>query len=113
MSFKTKLQKQTCVYWAPESVDVNGAIEFAAPVEKDCRWEDEAQEFIDVNGNRQVSRSVVMVDGIALGGLLMLGTEDDITDTEEPRNNTDAWPIRSIQSIPNVGQTVTYTWAYL
>ena len=113
MSFKTRLQKQTCVYWAPDAVSEYGQLSFLDPVEKSCRWEDTNDEFVDNNGNRQVSRSVVMVDGVALGGLLMLGDSGDITDEDTPRNNTGAWPIRKVDSVPNVRQTITFTWAYL
>lgn len=120
MSIKSKVLKQTCVYWAPASTESGGRAYdrygqplYADPIEKVCRWEDTAQTYIGVDGTELVSRSVVMVDGTLVGGLLMLGTLDAVTDLTNPRNNTGAWEIRQKEKIPNIRATIFYEWAYL
>ena len=120
MSLKSKICRQTCVYWAPgntesggKAVDKYGKTVFTSPVEKDCRWEDTAEIFIGTNGVQETSKSVVMVDGVVTGGFLMLGTLTDVTDSTNPRNNTGAWVIKQVESIPNFKATVFYDWAYL
>lgn len=107
--------KQTCVYWAPIGTDSYGQRSFADPVEKSCRWEDVAKQFINKTGTgtMEVSRSYVMVDDVTVGGLLMLGTLGDVVDEDTPRNNEEAHEIRQVESVPNIKNTVTYVWAYL
>lgn len=120
MSLKSRTQKQTAVYWAPANTesggrayDNYGQILYAAPVEKNCRWEDVAELFVNITGTEERSRSIVMIDDVEVGGLLMLGTLDDITDSDNPRNNEGAWEIKQKERIPNLRGNVFYTWAYL
>lgn len=120
MSIKSKVQVQTCVYWAPANADSAGlAFDnygqplYSDPVEKLCRWEDVAQIFVSPSGTEETSKSVVMVDDVAIGGLLLLGTLDDVTDLSDPRNNAGAWEIRQREKIYNLRGSVSYEWAYL
>lgn len=119
MSLK-RCMRQSCVYWAPANTesggiahDNYGQVVYTDPVEKDCRWEDISEIFVNVSGMEERSRAVVMVDDVEIGGLLMLGTLDDITDLSIPKNNTGAWEIKQKEKIPNLKGTVFYEWAYL
>lgn len=120
MSLKTRTQKQTCVYWAPgntesggKAFDENGVPQYASPVEKICRWDETSEIFVSTNGVEEVSKAIVFVDDIAVGGVLMLGTLDDVTDEDVPQNNEGAWEIRKRERVPNVRGTIFYEWAYL
>lgn len=80
-------RKQTAVYWAPDTTytpngrDDYGQRVYLPGVEIACRWEDVVEEFLDDNGDRQVSRSMVYPDRIcAKGGKLWLGDSDDLED---------------------------------
>lgn len=119
-SLKTKSMRQTAVYWPPASTESGGrAFDkygqplYATAMEKDCRWEDIAQIFVGLTGTEETSKSVVMIDDVLVGGLLMLGTLDDVTDLVDPRNNVGAWEIKQREKIPNMRASIFYTWAYL
>ena len=111
MGIITKMLKQTCVYWtlassdsAGEDYDDFGQPQWSSPVEILCRWEDVSEEFVDVKGARQVSRSKVYVDrDVRVGELLMLGELVDVIDGENALvKNDDAWAIRKLDKIPNL-----------
>ena len=88
MGIISRMRKQTAVYWPLASSDSGGADYddygqpiVSDPVEVECRWEAVNEEFVDKNGTRQLSKAKVYTDqDVDVGGILMLGTEDDITD---------------------------------
>lgn len=119
MSLKTRIQKQTCVYWAPagsvsggEDQDQYGSPQFTDPVELSCRWDDVAQKFTSPGGEELISRAKVLVDGVEVGGVLMLGTLDDVID-DDPLRNDGAYQIKRYDSTPDFKNRVTYYMAYL
>ena len=102
--------KQTAVYWAPKEsgFDEFGRPEYESPVEIDCRWVDKAEEFIDAQGTRQVSKSKIYVgEDVKRGGMLMLG---ELTDLESlsgnPKEIEDAFEVRSFSKTPNFKGTL-------
>jgi hypothetical protein len=112
--------KQVCVYWAPGNVDSGGLAYdnygqpvYSSPVEKNCRWENVAVTYVGRQGTEEVSKAVVFIDDVVVGGLLLLGDLSSALDLTNPRNNADAWEIRQVEAIPDRRATVTYTWAYL
>ncbi len=121
MTFITRMLKQTCVYWtlasgANVSYDDYGQpiVTIATSVELDCRWEDIQEEFVGADGTRQISRSVIYVaSDVKLGGILMLGTKDDITDVTNIKENEGAWEIKGFGKVPNFRATEFLRKAYL
>ena len=121
MSIITKMLRQTAVYWALASGDDVGTDDFGQPivtasdpVEIQCRWEDDNVEFIAADGTKQLSRAVVYVsEDVALGGILMLGTEDDITDAVNIKENAGAWEIKAFGKLPNFKATEYLRTVYL
>ena len=120
MSLKSRMKKQTCVYWdlahtetGGLAYDDHGQPQYTDPVELACRWQDVITEFVDAAGTQQISKSKVFVDGCCVGGVLMLGELTGITDATYPLNNSGAHEIKRYDSIPNLRNTVTYYIAYL
>lgn len=113
--------KQTAVYWGLASVESDGndydnygQPVLTEPVELKCRWEDEQVEFIAADGTKQISKSVVYVESdVAAGGVLMLGTLSDITDSENAKENDGAWEIKGFGKLPNFRATEFLRTAYL
>lgn len=110
MSLITRMQKQTAVYWPLASADSGGDDhdDYGQPVVTDpfeisCRWEYRVEEFIIADGTRHLSRAVVYVDrDVDVGGILMLGDLDDITDDDTPKENDGAWEIMRFDKSPNI-----------
>lgn len=121
MSIITRMLKQTCVYWplaetdsGGDGVDNYGMPVVTTPVELSCRWVDKAEEFIDPNGTKQISKSVVYVSqDVAIGAILMLGTLADITDSVNIKENDGAWEIKGYSKVPNLKATEFLRRAYL
>lgn len=121
MSIITRMRKQTAVYWAPGSEETGGKDYddygrplYADPVEISCRWEDVNEEFVTPDGTRDSSRCIVYTDRVvALRGVLMLGTLNDVADLDDPKKNDDAWEIRRFDKLPNLRNTETLLKAYL
>jgi hypothetical protein len=106
MSLIKKMRRQIAVWWASTGVDRHGDESYAVPVEIKCRWEDSSEEFLDAEGQRQMSNAIVYVDrDTPNGGVLMLGTLDDITDPINVKENTGAWEIRKFDNLPNIRAT--------
>ena len=115
------LQYQTGVYWPPGSIDSDGDDfdDFGQPIvsspfEISVRWEDRIEEFLDAEGTRQLSNAVVYVDqDVELGGILMLGELNDITDVVNIKENDGAWEIRRFEKMPTLRQTEILRTVYL
>jgi hypothetical protein len=101
---------QIAVYWPPGSAETGGTDWdeygrrlFGDPVEIACRWEDTAVEFMDPQGTKLISRSVVYADrDLRVGGLLLLGSLDTALDYSEPARNEGAYPIRNFGKLPTL-----------
>lgn len=108
-SLIVRMRKEVAVYWAHTGVDDYGHPVYADPVEIACRWEGVAEEFIDKDGTRALSRAKVYVDrDMKVGDKLMLATLDSIQTTSStssdwsPNNFIAAYEIRNFAKIPNL-----------
>jgi len=110
----TKFLKQDAVYWEPKTrTNIYGEKTFEPPVEVPVRWSDEKEEFIDENGERQISKAKVMVDReMMLGGFLMLGDKHDIEDESDPVASG-GFRIRGFKRIPTIDARETVRIALL
>jgi len=113
MSFITRMLKQTCVYWplgSEESggvdVDNYGQLIYASPVELKCRWDDEVMEVLDAQGTIFISHAKLYIDrDVSIGGVLMLGTLDDVEYIDDPKANEGAYEIKAFLKNPNLKAT--------
>lgn len=121
MGIITRMLKGTCVYWALLSNESGGVVfdqygrpRHTTPVELSCRWEDIAKEFLDKEGARQISQSVVYVESdVDLGGMLFNGELTDLAVLTDPRAIDNVWEIRRFDKLPNLRQTEFLRTAYL
>lgn len=114
MSVITKMRKQTAVWWQrQETPNEFGQFAFEAPVEVRCRWDDTSQEFLDSQGEKQLSRAVAYVDRtMRPGDRLMRGTLDSDL-TEDPLPVEGAFEIRRFDQNPNFKATETLLTAFM
>lgn len=113
--FVRRAMRQTAVYWPPETeFDEYGDPEPQDPVEISCRWEEELKEFVDLDGTTKLSRAQVYVDrDVKRGGILMKGELEDITDYDNPKENTRAEEILAFETMPNIRNTGQLRIAFL
>lgn len=115
------MRKQVAVYWALEGsesggddYDNFGQPQYTTPIEIKCRWEAKIEEFVNASGTRILSNAIVYVDqDVDVGGVLMLGELTDITDSEVPKENDNAWEIQRFDNLPNLKVTEFLKTAYL
>ncbi len=114
MSIIKTMRKQVAVYWPFSGVNEFGRKEVGSPVEIKCRWDGSVVEFLDSQGERQLSQAVVYVDReTPIGGILMLGVLGDITDAVNIKENVGAWEIRRYDTTPNLKATEFLRTVYL
>ena len=114
MNIISRMRKQDAVYWPYSSTSAFGVKVVGDPVAIKCRWESKSEEFLDSEGEVQMSNAVVYVDrDTPMGGILMLGTTDDITDSVNIKENDGAWEIRRFDNLPNLRATEFLKTAYL
>lgn len=115
------LQFDTCVYWALKSnesggvaYDENGRPQYTVAVELDCRWEDVLKEFVDSEGTKQMSQSVVYVESdVQVGGMLFNGELTNLAVLTDPRAIDNVWEIRRFDKLPKLRYTEFLRTAYL
>ena len=106
--------KQKAVYWPPKSTESGSDDDFddygqpivstSSAVEIDCMWIDRNEEIIALDGTAFTSRAVVHCSyDVELGGILMLGELTDIEDAVNIKENPNAWEIRAVHKIPELG----------
>ena len=101
ISVVVRVMKQKAVYWAPLDPGAFGKPTYDVPIEIDCRWEDVTEEFLNPTGEREMSRSKLMVDrDLELKGMMLLGELDSNVEAN-PRDNDGAWEIRLFGKTPN------------
>jgi len=121
MSLISRMRKQKAVYWAQSSgADDYGQIQYAAPVEIDCRWEDSQQEFIGKDGSKRLSRAVVYVDRdmkpgdkLKLSTLAALTQDLDSGASTAPDQFSDVFEVMKADKIPNLRNTELLRVCYL
>lgn len=112
--FVKKNLKQTAVYWPKESDDEYGAPTWADPMEIKCRWENTDDEFINTQGTTEKAKAKIYADrDLTLGGVLLLGTLDQVTDYASPKDNDGAWEIKSVGRLPNLKGTKFLRTVYI
>lgn len=107
MGLLSGVLRQKATYWAPTSgsYDKYGKQQRTTGVEIACRWEDVAEEFIQPDGTKAVSRSkVFMKEDLEVGGLLILLPLADTEDSSFPSDPREAGAlnIRSVAKTPNL-----------
>jgi hypothetical protein len=103
-TYRRKL-RQKAVFWASPSTDGFGKVTFAAPIEIDCRWDDRAELFIDINGKERPSSSVVFTDrDLELEGYLVLDVLENLTTAQkaDPHTIDAARQILGYEKVPTV-----------
>jgi len=114
MSVITKVLKQKCVYWEPESISDFGQPTYSNPVEMNCRWMKGSAEVIKPDGTLTTSSATAMVsEDLKIGGILMLGTLEDVLYLQSPTKNEEAFEIIQFFKVPNFKATEYMRVAYL
>ena len=114
MSIITRSRKQTAVLWPYVSINKFGEKVVGSPSETKVRWEDVNEEFLDNQGQIQMSRAHVFVGlDILPGSILMLGRLTDITDAVNIKENNGAWEVRKFDKPPNLKATEFLRTAFL
>jgi len=114
MSIISRMRRQDAIYWPFSSVNEFGVKVVGDPVPIKCRWEAKNEEFLASDGEIQMSNAIVYVDrDTPEGGILMLGTTADITDSVNIKENIGAWEIKRFDNLPNLKATEFLKTAYL
>jgi hypothetical protein len=114
MSLISRMRRQDAVYWAPGSNDRFGNPTNSQPVQIKCRWETIITQIVNSEGREVLSHSLVYVDrDVVVGGILWLGTLEQLTSQSEPFKNQGAAEIIRFDKTPNIRNTETLREAYL
>jgi len=109
-----RAMKQTAVYWPVLGVDEFGQPTWDDPVEIDCRWETVREEFVNPDGDQEVSRAKLIVDrDMEAKAYLLLGDLDSVVDADDPQGNVGAWEVRLFRITPNFRGTRFLREVYL
>lgn len=93
----TSMFRHKALYWRVTGTDRYGQPEYGVPVELNVRWQDQVEEFLDKEGNTQLSEAIVFCrEDLDVAGYLYLGCFDDLSDVEQatPQTVTGCWPIK-------------------
>lgn len=116
MSIIKKMRKQTAVWWPRNATpDKFGKFSFADPIEIECRWEEAGKQYLNEQGQVEVSESVAFVDserGVKKGDRMRQGHLES-TDTSDPTGDTRAFEVRRYEKVPNLRATEFLSIAYL
>lgn len=114
MSIIKKMRKQDAVYWPLEGRDDFNSPEYGNPVDVVCRWEDVNEAFTDDKGEERQSKAKVYTDIIVEpGGLMMLGTIEELEYFNEPFKNEGVYEIQRFDRLPNLKAKEFLQIAYL
>lgn len=106
MSLITRCQRETLVYWAPNSTNMAGELEWHAPVEMTCRWDDKVQEIRTDDGTYVLAKSEVISEiKLEVGGIVFRGTLNDVVYPDTPRDNPNVFRILKVMETPNLRYT--------
>lgn len=95
--------KQKATYWSFLKEDGYGGRTFNAPMTVDCRWEEVQEQFLNRNGEVDLSKAIIYlspVDGntYKIGDYLLLGTSADLV----PTNVAKTFQVRQVMRTPNL-----------
>ena len=102
---------QTAVYWGSPTPDGYGKMNFAAPDEIDCRWENTTKLITAYNGEQIACTAVILLtQDVVVQGMLYLGTLDDLDSAQEddPYSVTGAYEIKRFDKIPGARSTTEF-----
>lgn len=91
-----------CVYWADtgETDDFGKAIA-AAPIEIDCRWDDEQTDFVNLNGEAVKSKAMLIVDRFINSGFVSNRRLSDlVAPVNDPLKNQ-GWEVQGYRITTN------------
>ena len=98
---KRAMKQKAIWWWAYSGLGEFGKSIYNPPVEIDCRWEDVVEEFINPNGDREASRSKLIVDrDMKVKDKLKLGKLDS-TIMDDPNDNEDVWEALQFMKTPD------------
>lgn len=101
MRLLTKMLKQKAIYWDLRGMDQYGEAVLELPVDIKCRWEDELEQGLDIQGTETTFTSTVYTDrDVKVGGVIMLGEVKDLEGPLPPPE--DAHRIRRFDKIPTI-----------
>jgi hypothetical protein len=101
---------QTATYWAPGGSDGFGGVNFSAPIQIKCRWEERSELFTNAAGREDRSIARVFPDrALKNGGYLLLGTST----TSSPTGVAGAYEIKDVRAIPNLTNQFTERRVFL
>lgn len=101
-----KVQRETLTYWAPDPINPTnefGEPNWLAPREYTCRWDDKVQQIQLADRSYVLSRCELITEvQLAVGGFVMLGTLNQITDWTVPKNNPGAYELIKVSRTPDI-----------
>lgn len=102
MSYITRNLKASITYWPPGAPDGFGGFSFGASSTLKARWEDRTENFVDDEGQEQISHARVYVNAdVSNHGYLFNG----ISGSTDPRTVTDAIEVKDFRKVPNLKYT--------
>lgn len=122
MSIYVRQRRQDAVYWAPNGIDQFSQPQYLVPVGLKVRWVDGNVEYLDKQGRTMVSSAMVYTgEDVKEGGVLWLGSIDDVNLGDNPYTDTDdfqnkypgASEIKKFEKAPNVKATRFLRTAFL
>lgn len=115
--FMKQMLRQKAIYWGPGELQFDGQMRDTPPTNPEeikCRWEEKQVEFLDKEGNKVLSKAVVMVDrDLQMLGFLWLGKLTEFPDLLDPTKNEGTFQIRGWEKIPNAKAKKFARIAYL
>jgi len=106
MSWYSRGLNQTLIYWAKGGQDVYNKPSFSNPVNKDCRWQEKEELFLDSEGKEKKSQAVILVDeDMAEGDFVYLGELGDSSSGAseiDPTVVDGAYEIKSFKKTPGI-----------
>jgi len=101
LKFVEKICTQTAVYWGNPKPNGFGGYTYDSPVEIKCRWEGKSKLIRDDKGNEVVSKAEILVtQDLDIGGMIKLGTLADLSPSQLPEDEPDAYKILQVEKIP-------------
>lgn len=110
---------QTAVFWNPELArDVYGQDTYETGIDVACRWQDKVEEFVNAQGERELSAAVVYMEApVAVARVdswAYLGEVADLSAEElaDPTTVSGALVVRAIGQSPTLdaGTTLYKLW---
>lgn len=111
-----RLLNQALVYWPPGTVDRYGNTDWADGSALSCRWQDSGEVFLNENGEKELSASVVFLNGVEsveLDGRMYLGPLSDLGSILDDPTTVASLRIVSIDDIPSVDAAQSLKTVYL